>query len=279
MLKKIVTIVLLVCNVFIIFSMFVAAKAQDEGTMALPILMYHHIHSSPSRWGTYVVSPETFEGDLQYLQENGYTTVSMAELLAFVQGEGELPEKPVMITFDDGQVSFETYALPLLEKYGMCAVLSVVGCYTDTYTECMDHNYNYACFSWIELVELAASPYVELASHSYNMHSNSNGRMGCKIKQGEDVDTYTRIFSADLASMEEHFLQYLGEKPFAFAYPYGGVCAEAKAMLQENGYSILFTCREHVNQLTGDPQELLSLGRFNRPNSMSRKAYFAQFDS
>ena len=49
------------------------ARAAEQETVALPILMYHHISKSPERWGKHVISPETFEGDLQYLADNGYT--------------------------------------------------------------------------------------------------------------------------------------------------------------------------------------------------------------
>ena len=70
---------------------------------------------------------DILEGDLRYIAEHGYTAVSVGEILDYCAGRGELPEKPILITFDDGQLSVLTYALPLLERYDMCAVAAVVG--------------------------------------------------------------------------------------------------------------------------------------------------------
>ena len=183
-----------------------AAENEEnvENSKALPILMYHHVLKDPNRWGKYTVSPDTLEGDLKYLKEKGYTAVSVSDLLAYTEGKAELPDKAVMITFDDGQQSFEAYALPLLEKYDMCAVLGIVGTYADIYTENEDDNINYCHFSWPELAELVKSPHVELGVHTYDMHS-LNSRQGCKIKSGESVAEYRAKFNADLDKMEERF--------------------------------------------------------------------------
>ena len=74
-------------------------------SVELPILMYHHIHKSSSQWGDHVVSPQTLEGDFQYLTAQGYTAVTVADLTAYTQNGTPLPKKPIMITFDDGQLS------------------------------------------------------------------------------------------------------------------------------------------------------------------------------
>ncbi|MEG0778694.1 MAG: polysaccharide deacetylase family protein [Oscillospiraceae bacterium] len=249
------------------------AKSKAEGGISLPIIMYHHISTAPERCGDYVVSPETLEGDFKYLSENGYTAISLKQLLAYVNGEYALPEKSVMISFDDGQESFGVYALPLLEKYNMCAVMAIVGRFTDFYTEFEDHNIAYSYFSWSDLRELVKSPRVELSVHTYDMH-DMGSRRGCKINAGESKENYTAAFSADLERVERCFVSALGEKPCAFAYPYGLYCEEAKEILMARGYKIMFTCDQAVNTLTGDPNELLSLGRFNRPNSAERIGFF-----
>ncbi|MBR6521240.1 MAG: polysaccharide deacetylase family protein, partial [Oscillospiraceae bacterium] len=124
----------------VLLLMLCLPSARAQQSVQLPILMYHHISTDPSRLGDYVVSPETFENDLKYLSRLGYTSISLAELIAYVDGRGSLPEKPIMITFDDGQRSFAEYALPLLEKYDMCAVAAIVGKYADDYTQSGDMN-------------------------------------------------------------------------------------------------------------------------------------------
>ena len=249
------------------------ATINNEVITPLPILMYHHINTSKKSLSDYTISPDTFEGDLDYLRSQGYTTISLEQLIAYTQGEDTLPEKPIMITFDDGYASFSTYALPLLNEYDMCAVLSIVGKFADTFTENEDHNIKYSYFSWPELAELNKSPNVELAAHTYNMHSCKK-RKGCKIMNSENLDSYTLALKNDLETFENRFETYIGTKPLAFAYPYGFYCKEANSILRERGYTVLFTCTERVNKLTGDPEELLSLCRFNRPNNMNRDQFF-----
>ena len=267
--------------VFLIFCAYVMTlaalalpgRAEDE-KVRLPIIMYHHVCADPERAGDYVVTPETFENDLKYLKKQGYTAISVAELLAWSRGEGELPEKPVMLTFDDAQDSFRVYALPLLEKYGMCAVVAVVGDYADEYTESGDTNVNYAYMSWDAIGEIAASGRVEIASHTQSMHSPSGARRGCKINPGEDEASYTQTFGADLESVESSIVRATGKSSAAFAYPFGFTCAEAERVLVSHGFSVAFTCTERVNVLSHEPMELLRLGRFNRRSGPSSAEFF-----
>lgn len=250
------------------------AYAQSQSYVALPILMYHHISVLTKYQGAYVVSPETFEGDLKYLSDRGYTTVDASDLLAWVRGERKLPAKPVMITFDDGQLSFAEYALPLLEKYGMKAVFNVVGRYADTYTEKTDENVNYAYCSWPKLAELAASSNVELGVHSYDMHRLGD-RRGCGRMTGESDEAYAAALNADLDKMEARWTVYLNARPVIFAYPFGVCNDTARWILASRGYQVAFTCQQRVNRLTGDASQLMDLSRFNRPNGADRARLFA----
>lgn len=123
------------------------ASAQPEG-IELPIVMYHHILKDQSRLNKYTISPDEFRRDMQYLQDNGYTPVLMQDLLLFVQEGVPLPDKPVMITFDDGYESFHEYAYPILKEFGFKAVFSVVGTYADQYTRVDDHHIRYSHCTW-----------------------------------------------------------------------------------------------------------------------------------
>ena len=256
----------------------VSNQARAAEPVSLPILMYHHISKSPEQWGKHVIAPETFEGDLQYLADNGYTTVTTADLIAYVDEGQALPEKPVMITFDDGQLSFLEYALPLLERYNMQAVAAIVGAYADQYTETPDRNVSYAHMTWEDLKTLADSGRVEIASHTYNMHNLDEGRKGCRINSGESGSAYKETFRTDLLQNQELIAGAIGQRPLAFAYPFGFFCAEAREELEQQGYRVVFTCTEQVNQLTGDPGELMELGRFNRPNNVDRASFFARWN-
>lgn len=250
------------------------AGATGSGeSVQLPILMYHHMSVDSRYWSDYVVPPETLEGDLKYLQEHGYQTVSAQLLQLWCLGEAELPEKPVMITFDDGQLSFAEYAVPLLEQYGMCAVMNIVGKYADIYTETADENIYYAHMSWPKLTQIDDLPCVELGAHTYNMHDLKE-RRGCGKMNGETNGDYHLALNSDLEKLEGLFDDYLGYVPDVFAYPYGIYNDEALSVLRARGYNVIFTCDQHVNTLTGDSAELLSLGRFNRSNKLDRAKLF-----
>ncbi len=87
----------------------------------IPILMYHHFGSPESR---YQVSYERFDQQLDWLQENGYTPITLPVLYDAIYKEGWLPEKPVVLTFDDGLQSQWT-AAHLLDEHGMKGVFFI----------------------------------------------------------------------------------------------------------------------------------------------------------
>ena len=102
-----------------------AACAQEE--LRLPIVMYHDLTSNPLEQDDYTLSLEQLEQDLIAFEEHGFTPVSLSSVLRYVLDGGALPEKPVLLVFDDGYHSFFTGALPLLLEHRAPAVVSVIG--------------------------------------------------------------------------------------------------------------------------------------------------------
>lgn len=249
------------------------ARAESE-SVTLPAIMYHHIDADAASSGPYVITPATLESDLRWLSEHGYESVSVRELLDWESGRGELPEKPVLLTFDDAQESFRVYALPLLVKYDMCAVVAVVGSYADEYTRSGDTNVKYACMSWDAIGEVSASGRVEIASHTQAMHEAAGARRGCTINPGESEDAYAAELGADLDTVAASIEAATGRPPAAFAYPFGFTCAEAERVLTARGCAAAFTCGERINTLTGEAGELMRIGRFNRASGASSAEFF-----
>lgn len=68
-------------------------------------IMYHGLLKDPKYQGKYVISPDELKEDMQYLQNNGYTPVHMEEIFNWQDGKGDLPEKPILLTFDDGIIT------------------------------------------------------------------------------------------------------------------------------------------------------------------------------
>ena len=90
---------------------------------AIPVLMYHHVNPE----GSFInVSPGLFESQIKYLQESGYTALNANDLLEIFNGTRNPPDKPVVITFDDGWLDNWLFAFPVLKKYGMKAIIFVV---------------------------------------------------------------------------------------------------------------------------------------------------------
>lgn len=99
-----------------------------------------------------------------------------------------------MITFDDGYETGLYYVLPLLKKYGMKAVINVVGSYTDEYSRINEEgkHLSYAYLTWNEIKTLSDSGYVEIGNHTYDMHSNNGDRNGCTRKKTRATSSTAR---------------------------------------------------------------------------------------
>lgn len=252
----------------------VRAAAGDEGP-TFAIIMYHQIASGKSKLGKFVLSDSQLESDMLYLKEQGYETITMAQLIDYSKGVGGLPEKPVMLTFDDGYESFYGYVYPLLQKYNMRAVLSVVGEFVDRYTENPDHNLRYSCLNWDEVREMRNSGLVEIQNHTYDMHSTGKtGRQGCAIKKGESEEAYKQIFLEDVSKMQEKLKAELGAPADTFTYPFGALCKQSVPLLKELGFQAALTCREELVTAAPYGDWMYRLGRYNRPNGKSSEAFF-----
>lgn len=246
-----------------------ARPAQGSLSVELPILMYHHLLRESARHGKYVISPDDFAADLDWLLSQGYETVTVAQLIGWVNGTGSLPEKPVMITFDDAYESFYEYAFPILQQRNCKAVLGVVGRYADEYTASEDHHINYSYCTWTQLDEMVQSGLVELQNHSYDLHTYEGEKKGSMKVSGEAVGDYEQRLRGDVGRMQSLCEYWCGVTPTAFVYPFGSVSAEALPVLKDMGFQAALTCLEQVNHLTGDAGQLFSLGRFNRPDGTS----------
>ncbi len=277
--KKYYYYVVAVLAIFIVsfsfFAMNGSIYSMQSDEIALPIVMYHQLTKSESRAGRYVLTLEQFEKDLVFLKEKGYKTVTVSQLLDYSQGKGKLPEKAIMITFDDGCETLYAYAKPLLEQYGFTAVGFVVGSLADYYTELDDHNLNYSNLNWAEIKELSMGNTVEIQSHSYDLHKNTGYRSGAKKKKGETFEQYAEFLGADASKMKTEMLKHTGKAPVAIAYPFGSFSSESKEILKKYGIKMAFTCEERVNIVKkAEPERLFGLGRYNRPSGISSESFF-----
>ncbi len=245
----------------------------------LPVVMYHHIAESPSQQGEYVISPEEFASDLQWLKAHGYTGISCTQLLDWYAGKFQMPEKPCIITFDDGFESTGVFALPLLEEYGFPGVVAVVGSVTEQYTRQPDHDVRYSYLDWAAVSEISHGKTMEVQCHTWDMHSLQT-RRGCSKNAAESEEAYRAALEADLT----HFSEACRENDVScvpmIAYPYGAYTAQTTEIVKQLGYAGAFTCESRVNHLKMDDTEALyHLGRFNRQHGASSTSFFAAWEA
>lgn len=275
--------IVIICLCFPVFYSGVLPNAQpvatQENSIQLPIIMYHSLLKDTQLQGQYVISPDKFEDDLKKLTEEGYTTITVKELTDYVYNNNDLPEKPIMLTFDDGYYNNYLYAYPLLKKYDCKAVISPIAYYSQKYSETTDPpSPSYTHCTWKQLKEMQESGYVEIQNHSYNMHSQSE-RLGIGKKQEESDKDYRSIITTDISTAQKMFKEKLNITPSAFVYPFGISTDLSEEIIKSLSFKCSITCAEKINTITKDENSLYMLGRFLRTNKMTSDELFEKFDS
>ena len=245
-------------------------------TVELPIIMYHSLVTGENTAAQYVCPISRVESDLCWLREHGFESVTLAQLIAFADGTGTLPAKPVLITLDDGYRNNLTLLPPLLERYDAHAVISVVGEYSDIYTASGEDGSPHTCMSWEDLSLAAASPRLELANHSYYFH-HLTPRKGSSIMKNETLEHWKAAFCADVQALQQAMQENCGFSPICYAYPFGQLTDGADDLLQEMGFRITLTCNEEKSLLTsGQSNCLFSLGRYNRDGRIRTEEFMVK---
>lgn len=201
----------------------------------IPVLMYHHLlknnekQSQPNfkNKGT-VLTVEQFEKQMKYLEDNDYHTLTLQEFEDFIERGRKLPEKSVLITFDDGLKSNYIYAYPILKKYQMHAVAFVI---TSRLTE-ETENFNPRKLQSLSKTELDQMQDVfEIGSHTNNLHNRSNREVDLIDKEQETV-------KKDIQESKEIL------KTDYFCYPFGIYNQKSIEILNDLKFHLAFTTNE-----------------------------------
>ncbi len=247
-------------------------NATSKDTVTVPIVMYHQISDNPNILGDYAIPSSVLEADFLYLKEKGYNPISFKELRNYTEGGVDLPENPIVITFDDGERTFLTKVVPLLEKYKYPANVNVIGSLVKLYTENGETNDSYAYLNEDDIRLLAEHSLVELGCHTYDLHSLS-GRRGMGQMEREKDILYQKVITEDIQLFNSYFKDITGKSTYILAYPYGIKSNKLEDMISQMGFQVTLSCREAVNRLTYG-SSLLNLGRFNRPYKLSTEDFF-----
>ena len=265
--------ILLCALICVLFSLSALPVSQAEGAeeRLLPILMYHSVLDAEPN--AYRIRPAALEADLAALTKRGYEPVTIHKVIHFVKGIGDLPAKPVLITFDDGHYNNYCYALEILKRNGFTAVLNVIGCFTEySSTHEKDHP-EYSHLTWDEIGVIARSGVFEIGNHSYRMHAYKP-RFGITRKKGESAEEYEKTLTEDTLLLEHALLNKSSVKPICYAYPFGAYDSDSERILRALGYEAIFTCYERVNTIVrGDEKKLSRLYRINRDGRLSTEEF------
>ncbi|WP_245570840.1 polysaccharide deacetylase family protein [Anaerovorax odorimutans] len=249
-----------------------------EGSVTVPIIMYHGLIKDTTLQNKFFIDPQIFENDLKYLKENKYTPILMKDLIAYVDKGTRLPEKPIVLTFDDGYYNNYLYAYPLLQEYNMKAVISIIGSCTDKYSELNENNASYSHITWDQIKEMQKSKLVEIQNHTYDMHSYDNGRQGSKKKLGESTDDYEKNLNDDIGKLQKEISEKTGIKPTTYTYPFGFISYDAEEILKEMGFRATLSCAEGLNYVTKDPESLYRMKRFIRLPEITSEDFFNKIE-
>lgn len=257
----------------LVVGILTADGLHHNSSAEITVLMYHHLTENPSNVSEYTALVTDFEKDLRYLSRLGYRAIGTGELLGFLRGKNELPEKSVVITFDDGFESVAVLGAPILEKYGMRAVCFLLGEECDRYSETEDHNISYSYLGWDTVGLLSCSGTLEMQCHTYSMHKLWP-RRGCSKMQGESNADYRIALKEDIDKFQRKFYEHTSKKANALALPYGSYCDETLKYAADLGFEVIFTCTEKQNTLSAGDETPLILGRYNRSGKLSTEEFF-----
>ncbi|HIE29765.1 TPA: hypothetical protein EYP66_21055 [Candidatus Poribacteria bacterium] len=193
----------------------------------IPILCYHQFRVSKSK---YSISPQLFEAQMKYLAENGYTVIQLQDVIS--SDAKELPDKPVVITIDDGWRSVYTKAYPILKKFHYPATLFIYPKHILSKSP--------SALTWEQLKEMIQYK-IDVQSHT---HSHPNF---AKLRWKLNPLDYENLLKTEFSKSKRLIEQYIGKTVDILAYPYGVYDVEMEKRAQASGYKAMVTTNRETN--------------------------------
>lgn len=194
--------------------------ALADAQPSVSILMYHHVSESTPRSTS--VSPDELRAHLQYLTDNGFTVIDIRDAIAGVNGETELPEKAVVLTFDDAYENIFSAGRPILNEFDVPWTLFVT---TDPIGENPGRY-----MSWDQLRTLHEEGVV-IANHTTD-HAHMPRR-----QDGESEEQWRQRAAENILQAEQAILDQVGVSHQLFAFPYGEYDNALLELVDELGFT------------------------------------------
>ncbi|MBI3143876.1 MAG: poly-beta-1,6-N-acetyl-D-glucosamine N-deacetylase PgaB [Pseudogulbenkiania sp.] len=231
----------------------------------LTILTYHEIADKKDALEpAFTVTPTNFVRQMDWLKNNGYHFVSLDDVLADRAGKTPLPDKAVLLTFDDGYRSIYTNAFPVLKIFKAPAVIALIG----SWLQSTDGTVRFEgkpvprtdMLMWDDIREMTRSGLVEVANHTYDMHggilANPQGNQQPAVtarrylpeqKRYEVEGSYRQRLLADLKQNSLLLRKHTGKAPRVMVWPYGRYNSTASTVARQLGMPIGLTLDDGAN--------------------------------
>lgn len=259
-----VILVFALAVVWPVTSSHLTAASTSNYKNKVIVLMYHHIDAKES--GA-TITAGRFGSHLKVLKDHGYNVISVEQFADFMQKKATVPDNAVVITFDDGYESFNTYAVPILKKYDMVATHFIIGTSTDEQKATTKH------LTW-ETMRTLKSEGFSFYSHTYDSHhykpTNKDGSKKAPmlsnriyLKDQGRIETnkeYIARITKDTNKIEQRLKDELDNDYQMIAFPYGSFNTTVKKIQKEAGVNLFFTTRPGINKAGTDEVYRINAG-------------------
>ncbi len=280
--------ILKILSLVLILNLHLTASELFLKKNSFQILCYHNVVDKIVDTKIMSITTDQLIEQFKWLKANGYNIINIDDILKAKNGEKDLPQKAVLLTFDDGYKSFYTRIYPLLKLFDFPAVYALVGRWMQTP---LGEDILYGntlrprelLLDWDEVNEMIRSGLVEIASHSYDSHhgiiANPQGNLqpalttlkfDPKTRRYERVDEYIKRVDFDIKKSSDVIYKYTGYRARAIAWPYGAYNAIVQKIARKYGMNLTLTLDDGVNT----PKDIAALKRILIGNASGFKTFY-----
>lgn len=242
------------------------AKTKPESGQSVAVLMYHHIMDKPAQDD--IISTAQFEEQMRLLKEENYHVIGLDQYKDFMLHGASLPDKAVLITFDDGYESFYQLAYPILKKYGYPAVSFII-------VSRIDHPVNGEIpkMTWDQLREMKQNG-IAFMNHTYDLHKKAEidakggqkpvtvGRLYLRDQKRQETEAeYEKRVTEDLKTAETRLQEELGNTYGALAFPFGSYDNNLLKLVKALGIDLTFTVKPGMTGRSDTNAYRINMGR------------------
>lgn len=207
----------------------------------VPVIMYHDV--LPEKEVFFDITPERLNADFRAIREQNLTPVSLEQLVNHLQTGVPLPEKPIVLTFDDGYIGHYSYVYQLAKYYNYPVAFSI-------FTDKVDGKIvGRSTVTWEQVEEMAQDPLVTIISHS--------------VTHPRDLTELSeQDLRYELATAKKRLEETLNIPINYFTYPEGNYDERVVEATAAAGYKAALIMRNDSGKFAGESEDLLTIERF-----------------